>query len=73
MQLAYQLKYAGDWVHPTLVLVLIDADKELPCVLGPRLYKDALEAHSGIPLACVVANVEYETWFVASGPRSLMD
>lgn len=51
---------------PALILLLIDADKDPPCVLGPRLLDDARVARADMEIACVVANVEYETWFVAA-------
>ncbi len=51
---------------PPLVLVLIDADKELPCELGPKLLGFARESRPDADLSCVIANIEYETWFVAS-------
>jgi hypothetical protein len=60
-----KLKEAGeDW--RSLILILIDADQDLPCVFGPRLLDLARKARPDIEIACVVANVEYETWFVAS-------
>lgn len=46
------------------VLVLVDADKDLPCRLGPKLQTYASGAD--LDISCVVANVEYETWFVAA-------
>ena len=51
---------------PALILLLVDADKDPPCLLGPQLLDDARAARSDIAIACVVANVEYETWFVAA-------
>lgn len=51
---------------PRLVLVLMDADDDPPCVLGPRLYSEAQEDQPPMNIACVIANVEYETWFVAA-------
>jgi hypothetical protein len=55
-----------------LILILIDADKDLPCIIGPRLAQLAMAARSDKNIACVIANVEYETWFVA-GAESLTD
>ncbi|MEE9293948.1 MAG: DUF4276 family protein [Phycisphaerae bacterium] len=55
-----------------LVLVLVDADKDPPCRLGPCLLQYAKDARSDADVCCVVANVEYETWFVA-GAESLAD
>lgn len=51
---------------PMMILVLLDAEPDLPCVLGPELLNYAKRAHSGADVCCVLANVEYETWFVAS-------
>ncbi len=51
---------------PCMVLVLLDADDDLPCVLGPRLLELARQSRSDVDVACVVANVDYETWFVAA-------
>jgi len=51
--------------HP-LVLILVDADEDAPCKLGPALLATAREARRDIDIACVVANIEYETWFVAT-------
>jgi hypothetical protein len=53
---------------PRLILILLDADKDAPCLLGPELLETARRAHADLDIACVVANVEYETWFVASAP-----
>jgi hypothetical protein len=51
---------------PKLVLILIDADENCPAQLGPRLLTFAREADPVVDIACVLANVEYETWFVAA-------
>ena len=48
-----------------LILILLDADADLPCELGPRLLQMAFRERDP-QLSCVVANVEYETWFVAA-------
>lgn len=55
---------------PTLVLVLLDANGDPPCILGPRLLGIAARERRHLDVSCVVANVEYETWFVA-GAESL--
>ena len=49
-----------------LVLLLIDADEDPPCILGPELLKHAQAVDLRTDVACVLANVEYETWFVAA-------
>lgn len=50
-----------------LVLLLLDGEGDPCCVLGPRLLSVAQRhAHQGISYSCVVADVMYETWFVAA-------
>jgi Domain of unknown function (DUF4276) len=51
---------------PAMVLVLLDADDDLPCVLGPSLLSLARQARADADVSCVIANLEYETWFVAA-------
>jgi hypothetical protein len=51
---------------PGLVLILLDADDDRPCELGPRLLGFAREVDPRVDVICVVANVEYETWFAAT-------
>ena len=60
----------GDVGQPGLVLIVMDADRDLPCALGPELLASARKSRTDIDIACVIANVEYETWFVA-GAESL--
>jgi hypothetical protein len=57
---------------PLAILVLVDADQDLACRLGPKLLASVKTARSDIDAICVVANVEYETWFVAAA-ESLQD
>lgn len=57
---------------PAMILVLLDADEDLPCQLGPELLKLAQSHRADADISCVVANVEYETWLVA-GASSLVD
>ena len=54
-----------------LVLILVDADEDQPCELGPRLLDEARRHRPDMDISCVVAKVEYETWFVAAA-RSLV-
>ncbi len=56
--------------RPDAVLVVLDADGE--CVrraaghgLGPELLARARKAAASIPVAVVIANREYEAWFLA--------
>jgi hypothetical protein len=57
--------------RPDAILVILDADDE--CIdrgpgngLGPELLARARQVASHVPLAVVVANREYEAWFLAS-------
>jgi Domain of unknown function (DUF4276) len=66
-----QLKLAAhSSLDRPLILILVDADEDPPCQLGPGLLAIAREARSDLDVVCVIANVEYETWFVAAA-RSL--
>ncbi len=47
-----------------LILVLLDADSDCPGTLGPSLLERARESAGHKDIICVIANVEYETWFV---------
>lgn len=49
-----------------VILILLDADTDLPCQLGPKLVGWATTSRSDLRCMCVVANREYETWFAAS-------
>lgn len=55
-----------DLEDPELILVLVDADDDLPCKLGPDMQAVAANARRDFDVACVVANVDFETWFVAA-------
>jgi hypothetical protein len=48
------------------ILVLFDADDDCPKELAPTLEEWAREASGGKPCAVVMANREYEAWFLAS-------
>lgn len=63
---AAKLRATSNSTDPELILILIDADDDLPCVLGPRLLQIARQSRRDKNISCVIANVEYETWFVAS-------
>lgn len=60
-----RLNNYGPSADPTLVLVLLDADDDLPCIVGPSVAA-VLGGVAGSASACVVANKEFETWFVAA-------
>ncbi len=48
------------------ILVLFDADNDCPKQLAPTLEQWAREAAGGKPCALVMANREYEAWFLGS-------
>ena len=48
------------------ILILLDADDDCPVELGARLLSWATLARSDLPIAVVVANREYEAWFLAA-------
>lgn len=52
--------------RPGPLLVLLDADRECPAALGPRLSGWALAARRDYHTSVVVANNEFEAWFVAA-------
>lgn len=51
-----------------LVIVLFDADDDCPAEVGPILLARAEEAARDVPVALVLANREYEAWFLATLP-----
>jgi hypothetical protein len=65
---AIKLKHAAHPADPGLVLILFDRDPSLlpPCSLAPQVLQWATSAFSHLDVVCVVANIEYETWFVAA-------
>ncbi len=48
------------------ILILFDADDDCPAELAPTLEQWAREAAGHMPCAVVMANREYEAWFLAS-------
>jgi hypothetical protein len=59
----------GDRVTgPGGVLVLIDADDDCPADLGPILLGRAQAARPDRKVAVVLANREFEAWFLAAAP-----
>lgn len=52
---------------PGGVLVLLDADDDLPCQLGPSLLDRARRVRS-VEIGVVVARSEFESWFLAAAP-----
>jgi hypothetical protein len=61
-------------LHPRCsgIFILFDADDDCPKTLAPKIQKWADELARGIPAAVVMANREFEAWFLhslASLPR----
>ena len=53
--------------RPDIILVILDADKECPRTLGHSLLARAKAVvRPGYPIGIVVANREYEAWFLAA-------
>jgi hypothetical protein len=50
------------------VLVLLDADDDCPAILGPALLKRAQAARPDVPVSVVLANREFEAWYLAAAP-----
>ncbi|MFG3259880.1 DUF4276 family protein [Streptomyces sp. NPDC048172] len=50
------------------VLILIDADDDCPASLGPALLRRAERARPDVRTAVVLANREFEAWFLAAAP-----
>lgn len=50
----------------SLILVLFDADDDLPCVLAPALLEVVRQHRSHLDVVIVLANNEFETWFAAA-------
>lgn len=50
----------------SLILVLFDADEDLPCKLAPSLTAMLAKERPHLDVAVVLANPEFETWFAAA-------
>ena len=48
------------------VVVLLDADDDAPCVLGPQLLARARAERGDLPCSVVLAKTEIEAWFIAA-------
>ena len=48
------------------ILLVLDADDDLPCELGPSLASRAAAARGDVRTAIVIANREKEAWYVAA-------
>lgn len=64
-----QVQAAAAYVSgPGGILVLFDADDDCPAELGPTLQNRAQAARPDKRVAVVVANREFEAWFLAAAP-----
>lgn len=61
------LKLASTVADRRTVLLLLDADDDAGCVLGPEMLAIIQSERAHLDAACVIAVVEYETWLVAGG------
>jgi len=50
------------------ILVLLDADDDCPAMFGPQLLARAQSVRPDKHIAVVLANREFEAWFLASAP-----
>jgi hypothetical protein len=50
------------------ILILIDADRDCPAQLGPTLLDRARKARPDKRMAVVLANPEFEAWYLAAAP-----
>lgn len=53
---------------PGGILILIDADDDCPAELGPTLLRRAQAVRPDRRIAVVLANREFEAWFLAAAP-----
>ncbi len=51
---------------PGAILVLLDADDDCPATLGPELLQRVQTLKTTLPIGVVLANHEYENWFLAA-------
>jgi hypothetical protein len=51
------------------VLILLDADDDCPAELSPALLARARAERSDVPVSVVLANKEFEAWFVGHRPH----
>ncbi|MGD0517644.1 MAG: DUF4276 family protein [Thermoguttaceae bacterium] len=51
---------------PRVLFILLDADDDPPCTFGPELLARARKARSDVIFGVVLANREFESWFLSS-------
>ena len=52
--------------RPGAIFVLLDADDDCPATMGPALLSRARQARGDLPVAVVLAKMEFEAWFLTS-------
>jgi len=52
--------------RPGVILILLDTNGSLPCEDGPALFNRCKQAVSDIPISVVLANQEFECWFLGA-------
>jgi hypothetical protein len=63
---AEKLRFSPGESLPGLIMILLDAEDDLACQLGPDLLQRANACRPDVDIACVIANRCYETWFAAA-------
>ena len=48
------------------ILIILDSGNDCPAELGPALLDRASQTHSDLPIAVVLAQQEFEAWFLAA-------
>ena len=77
-ELARSVRLAGMQDDCAAILVLLDADNDCPKELAPTLRGWANSAAAGVPCAVVMAEREFEAWFLAAieslrGTKGILD
>lgn len=57
---------AGKCGHDGWILILLDADDDCPATVGPDILQRARACVPHRPISVVLANREYEAWFIAA-------
>ncbi len=48
------------------IFIILDSEDDCPAELGPELLHRALQTRMDLPIAVVIANREFEAWFLAA-------
>jgi hypothetical protein len=51
---------------PRVLFILLDSDDDPPCIFGPDLMARARKARSDVVFGVVLANREFESWFLSA-------